>query len=182
MKILFIQGAGTNAYIEDKKLADNLQELLGPSYTVIYPKMPHEEAPDFEPWKTAIQEELNAVKNEEIILVGHSLGGSVLVKFLSENKIDTTLSGVFIISAPFWGGDTDWQAEVFTPSADFPTMLPTVPFYFYQAKDDEIVPFAHLEMYKNKLPNSTVREIKTGGHQLDNDLSLIAADIEELNK
>jgi pimeloyl-ACP methyl ester carboxylesterase len=55
-----------------------------------------------------------------------------------------------------------------------------IPIFFYQCRDDEVVPFAHFSIYKQKLPWAVFREIAKGGHQLNNDLSIVAKDIKLL--
>jgi hypothetical protein len=42
------------------------------------------------------------------------------------------------------------------------------------------VPFAHLAIYAKKLPQATIREFDGRGHQFNNDLSEVAADIKSL--
>jgi hypothetical protein len=37
-----------------------------------------------------------------------------------------------------------------------------------------------MALYPQKLPQATVREIASGGHQLNNDLTLVAKDIKSL--
>jgi hypothetical protein len=44
------------------------------------------------------------------ILIGHSLGGSFLLKYVSEEKIGKTIAGIFLIATPYWGG-AGWQYE-----------------------------------------------------------------------
>ena len=53
------------------------------------------------------------------------------------------------------------------------------PLVFYQGRDDEVVPFAHLSMYAAKLPRATIREFAGLGHQFNNDLTEVAADIKK---
>jgi uncharacterized protein len=81
-QILFIQGAGEGAYKADKLLADSLQRTLGTDYEIIYPEMPDEENTPYEQWKNKIINELAVLENP--ILVGHSVGASIIAKFLSE--------------------------------------------------------------------------------------------------
>lgn len=176
MKILFIHGAGGGAYAEDEKLVQSLRESLDNTYEIIYPEMPQPDAPDYEPWKSAILDELEKL-DEPMILVGHSFGGSVLLKYLAENEVSKSIIGIYIISAPFWGGDKDWQYDGFTLPDVVSVTLSKIPKYFYHANDDEIVSFSHLQMYKNKFPDSITREIEEGGHQLGNDLTCITEDI-----
>ena len=48
------------------------------------------------------------------------------------------------------------------------------PSYFYHCRDEEEVLFGHLTMYKQQLPWTIFREITVGGHQLNNDLTIVA--------
>jgi uncharacterized protein len=178
-QILFIQGGGSGAHKEDGKLVAPLGKLLGAGYDVHYPKMPKESDPDYQLWKPQIRKELASMKGN-VILVGHSLGGSFLLKYLSEEKIETRVAALFLIATPYWGGD-GWRYEGYEPAAlpkDFPSRLPKgTPIFFYHSRDDEVAPFAHLALYKDKLPQATIRVLDGRGHQLNNDLSEVAADI-----
>lgn len=177
-QVLFIQGAGEGAYEEDAKLAASLQEALGTEYHVIYPKMPDEENPEDEAWMTQIAEELASLTGD-VILVGHSAGGGVLLKYLLKKDIHKPISGIFLISIPYWGPE-DEQRE-YTLHAGFASRLPNgVPIFLYHSRDDEWVPFAHLGIYAEKIPQAVVREFDGRGHQFKNDLSEIAMDIKSL--
>lgn len=178
--VLFIQGGGDGGYEADAKLADSLGAELGTGYAVHYPKLDTDESlPDFG-WGKQIEKEI-AAANQPLILVGHSLGASILLKYLSEHTVTHPISGIFLIAAPFWGGDKDWQYESLTLPDDFADHLPAgVPIFLYQCRDDEEVSFTHLGMYARKLPGATVRELASGGHQLNNDLSPVARDIQHL--
>ncbi len=44
------------------------------------------------------------------------------------------------------------------------------------------MPFAHLALYTGALPDATVREFDGRGHQFNNDLSEVAADIKRLER
>src|SRR3712207_4077141 len=96
--VLFIHGGGQGAYEEDKKLAANLRDVLGDAYDVQCPKMPDEESPEYEAWKKQIAKELTALHGE-VILVGHSLGASILLKYLSEEKVEKPVAGLFLIAS-----------------------------------------------------------------------------------
>jgi predicted alpha/beta hydrolase family esterase len=179
-QILFIQGGGEGGYEADAKLADSLRAELGTDYNLRYPRMPVDNnAGDFG-WGQQIAKEMDAI-NDTMILVAHSVGASILLKYLSENTITHPISGIFLIAAPFWGGDKDWQYESLNLRDDFAEHLPKgVPIFLYQCRDDEEVSFTHLKMYADKLPGATVRELASGGHQLNSDLSPVARDIQEL--
>ena len=177
--VLFIQGGGGNEdYEADAKLVDSLREALGSDYIVHYPLLSDESFPDFGRCKQ-IGEEISLIKGE-IILVGHSLGASMLLKYLSENEVKKKIAGMFLISTPFWSGDEDWKQGL-KLSEDFPDKLPkNVPVFLYHCRDDEEVPFEHLSLYAGKLRQATVREVGSGGHQFNNNLSVVAKDIKSL--
>ena len=180
--VLFIQGAGHGAYDEDKRLAESLRRTLGPRFEVRYPAMPNEDDAPYEQWRQQIEQELADVPGP-VVLVGHSVGASVLMKWLSEGKDKKVLAGVFLVACPFWGGD-GWRYEGYEELALPPgftaRLLPWTPVYLYHCRDDATVPFDHLALYAQALPQATVRAFDEGGHQLNDDLSAVARDIASL--
>jgi uncharacterized protein len=178
-QVLFVQGGGEGAYQEDKILAENLRDVLGAAFDVRYPKMPDEASPDSEAWKVTIARELAALDGE-VVLVGHSVGAFVLLKYLSEEAVEKPIAGLFLIAAPFVGTE-GWQVEEDAPAEDFAAKLPEgLPVFLYHSRDDEWVPYAHLALYAEKLPQATIHEFDGRGHQFDGDLSEVAGDIKEL--
>lgn len=178
-QILFIHGAGEGAYEEDGELVKSLQYALGANYHVLYPRMPEEEGADYREWKAQISKELAALDGK-LILVGHSVGSSMLLKYLSEERIEKPLAGIFLIAAPYWGVG-GWQVNGFTLDEDLAAdRLKRIPIFFYHSRDDDIVPFAHLAFHTEKFPQAIVREFNGRGHQFNNDLSEVAADIKDL--
>jgi uncharacterized protein len=177
-QVLFIHGGGEDGYGADAKLADSLQEELGTTYNVRYPKMPNEDTPDFG-WGRQIAREIAAVKGE-VILVGHSLGASMLLKYLSENRVHQHIGGLFLLATPYWSGDEDWHEGLKVREDVADTLPGDVPIFLYHSRDDEEVNVAHLALYARKLPQATIREVASGGHQFDNDLTQVARDIQSL--
>jgi uncharacterized protein len=178
-QVLFIQGGGGDEdYDADARLVDSLRKGLGSAYVVYYPHLANDSTPDFGRIRQ-IGEEISLIKGE-VILVGHSLGASMLLKYLSETKPVKEVAGLFLISTPFWSGDEEWVQPLKLRN-DFPAKLPkNIPVFLYHCRDDEEVPFDHLSIFAQKLPQATIREIETGGHQVNNDLSLVANDIKGL--
>lgn len=177
--VLFIQGGGEKGYEADAKLAASLRRALGESYNVYYPPMQTNEVELDFGWPGQIGKEVSNTKSP-VILVGHSLGASMLLKFLSENEIKIKIAGIFLISTPFWNGDENWVKGL-KLKEDFANNLPgNIPIFLYHARDDQEIPFDHLARYRKKLPSATAREITSGGHQLNNDLAMIAKDIKSL--
>lgn len=178
-QVLFIQGGGDDGYKADADLVSVLQEVLGENYDVQYPKIASDDdAPDFG-WPEQIGKQI-ANLTEEHVLVAHSLGASMLLKYLSKETTTFKAAGIFLLAAPFWTGKEEWKQGLKLPE-DFAKHLPkNVRFYFYHCKDDEEVPFDQFASYRHNLPEAIFREIETGGHQFKGMINLIAIDIKNL--
>ncbi|WOB06912.1 alpha/beta hydrolase [Piscinibacter gummiphilus] len=174
--VLFIQGGGKGAHTEDKALADSLKQALGAAYEVRFPQMPDEADPNARSWKMKISQELSRIPGR-VILAAHSIGGSLLLKYLTEEKIEKPIAGLFVLAAPSWDGDR-WNFDDLKLPADITEQLAPIPqAFFYHCRDDDTVPFAHLALHGARLPRATLRAIDHGGHQFDKDLKIVASDI-----
>jgi len=139
--------------------------------------MVNEESPEYTDWKAQIAAELTALDGE-IMLVGHSVGGSVLLKYLSDERVEKSIAGLFLLAVPYWGEDAFWKWDEVQLPHDVAAKLASIPrIVFYHSRDDEIVPFAHLARYAAILPRATIREVDGRGHQWGNDLADVAGDI-----
>lgn len=178
-QVLVIHGAGEGAYAADKQLAESLQRSLGSEYDVACPELPDEANAPYDQWKQRIEQELAASQGPSV-LVGHSVGASIVAKWLSDNAVQQPLAGIFLLANPYWGGD-GWRYEGYEElelPAGFAARLPQgTPLFLYHGRDDEVVPFAHLALYAKQLPQATVRALAGRGHQFNNDLAEVAADI-----
>lgn len=178
-QIIFFQGGGgQEAYEADMKLVASLKMNLGTGYSVHYPLLENDETPDLGR-RRQIGDEIAAISGS-VTLVGHSLGASMLLAYLSETAIGKDIQGIFLIATPFWRGTENW-VEAFKLQPDFADRLSRkIPLFFYHCLDDKEVPFDHLSLYKKHLPWAKFREIPAGGHQLNNDLGMVVADIRSL--
>ena len=174
--VLFIQGGGVGAYAADRALVDSLRRALGAGWDVQYPQMADEENCPYAEWKAEIDARLASMK-APVALVGHSFGGSVLLKYLCERRPPPHIAGLFLVAAPYWGGD-GWRWEEMALPADAAERLQgDWPLVLHYSRDDEVVPFSHLAMYAAKLPRAAIREYDGRDHQFGEDLSEVAASI-----
>ncbi|MGY2895700.1 RBBP9/YdeN family alpha/beta hydrolase [Deinococcus sp. UYEF24] len=178
-QVLFIQGAGREGYREDRKLVDTLQANLSQAYEVHYPEMPDADDPRYAAWKGQIAEECAALEGR-LVLVGHSLGASLLLKWLSEAPTAPSVTGLFLLAPPYWD-DPEWRTAEYVLRQDFARTLPVdLPVFLYHCQDDEVVPFAHLALYEAHLSQAIIRTQPKGGHQFGNGLAQVAQDIRRL--
>jgi predicted alpha/beta hydrolase family esterase len=179
-QILFLHSAGSQGMNEgSSNLVADLKNKLGAQYEVLYPIMPHPENPQYKLWKAKLKKVL-AVPKGKMILVGHSLGGSVLLKYLSENKFNKPVAGLFLIATPYWGKE-GWKIAKFMLKEDFASKLRPIPeIFFYHCSGDDVVSLDHLHAYKQKLPQAKVRVIEGDEHQFNGGLTEIIEDIKNL--
>jgi predicted alpha/beta hydrolase family esterase len=178
-QVLFIHEAGGRP--ESSGLLTHLKDALGADYEVIAPAMPEPENPRYAPWQEQVAKELAGLGGE-VILVGHSLGGSVLVKYLSEHDYKQPVAGLFLVASAYWGGkDPDWQVEEYALHADFASKLPHgMPVFLYHSSGDEVVSFSHQAEYAEKLPQAIVHELSGSEHYFEDGLPELAEDIKSL--
>jgi predicted alpha/beta hydrolase family esterase len=171
--VLFIQGAGDMRHPEGSgHLAAFLADQLGSDYRVIAPAMPNADDPEYSSWRDAIERDLTAIDGD-VVIVGHSFGGSVLLKFLAEGTVRKPIRGLFLVSVPFWGDDF----ADFALSPDFAARLPAAPTFLYHSIDDPEVSVASLRRYQRELPDATTRPIAGSEHSFVHGLPVLVDDI-----
>lgn len=179
-QILFIQGGGETTHDEwDNKLVDSLRHHLGEAYAIRYPRMPDEADPRYATWKAALLKEFESLE-DGAILVGHSLGATVLIHTLAEERPAFRPGAVILIAPPFIG-EGGWESDETVERVDFSERLPaSLPILIYYGEDDDTVPFAHIELYAKSIPSAVVCSLPQRDHQLGNDLGDVAKDIRSL--
>lgn len=177
-QVLFIHSAGPQGEGEGSfGLLRYLVDELGSEFQVVAPEMPDPDDPQYATWKKKLKEEIASL-DDGAVLVGHSLGGSVLFKFLSEEELGKSFAKLIAIAAPFWGSNSNWKVENFTLPEDFvsrSSLLPAV--VLLHSIGDDIVPFDHLEKYMNHIPSATARQLSGNDHVFQNGLKELAEEI-----
>jgi predicted alpha/beta hydrolase family esterase len=179
-QVLFVQGGGDGVHDEwDNRIVQSLERELGPDYAIRYPRMPHEADPKYAPWKATLKREFGRL-NAGAILVAHSIGGTILLRTLAEDPPNLAFGGIFVIAAPFVGNG-GWSSKDVEPPSDLGTKLPErTPIYLYHGSKDETAPSSHVHLYGKAIPQAIVRELAGRDHQLNNDMSEVAADVRRL--
>jgi predicted alpha/beta hydrolase family esterase len=176
-QILFVQGGGAVGTHDewDARLVESLERALGAGYAIRYPLMPDEGDPHYAIWKAALLEQF-ATLDDGAILVGHSIGGTILINTLAEEALGWRPAGIFLIATPFVG-EGGWPSDEIPPRQFSDRLPPGVPVFLYQGSADAIVSPAHAGLYAKAIPQAVVRTLAGADHQLDEDLSAVAADI-----
>ncbi|WP_341677743.1 alpha/beta hydrolase [Niveibacterium sp. SC-1] len=173
---MFVQGGGAGAHEADAPLAASLKAALGKGFAPHYPRMPEEENPQIAAWAEHVATQCARLEGP-LILVGHSLGGTTLLRALAEDQIKGEVSSLYLLAVPARDG-ADWDFEDLAQPADLARRLASIPHLaLYHCRDDEVVPFAHLALHAKQLSRAVVRPRSHGGHQFGEDLGFLAQDI-----
>lgn len=140
----------------------NLPQSLGEDYDVLAPKMPNSTNSRYTEWKIWF-ERMFAFLNNEVILIGHSLGAMFLIKYLSENTFPKQIKKLFLVSSPY--GVTESDLEEFKLPESFEQVFKqSKNIFIFHSKDDAVVPFSEFEEIKKKLPQASVHVFEDRGH------------------
>jgi len=135
---------------------DNFDKALGKNFETIKPNMPLPDNAKYTDWKIHFERYFPYLRNN-VILIGGSLGGIFLAKYLSENKFPKKILSTYLICPPF--DDTlplsdENVVNGFKLKADLSLLEKNSKnLYLMFSKDDDVVPVSHAEKYRRKLKN-----------------------------
>ncbi len=156
-----------------------LGEKLGTGYEVIAPDMPDKANAKYVEWKIWFEKFIPYLE-PEIILVGHSLGGTFLIKYLSENAMPKKVLGLFLIAPCFESTAEDSLAD-FVLQGSLSLVSQQAPdITLYHSEDDPVTPFANFKKFQSKFPGATARTFRDRGHFNQDVFPELIADIRAL--
>ena len=156
-----------------------LSLALGEGYQVISPRMPNSYNAKYEEWRIWFLKYAELL-SDDIILIGHSLGGSFLAKFLSTEKFPRKITATFLIAPPY---DTDGPralVEFNSPESLQALLEQGGQLYLYHSKDDSVVDFKEFEKFKKALPTAHFEPFEDRGHFIGEEFPEIVKDIQNL--
>ncbi len=165
---------------DEKDWKGNLKNDLSNKFDVIVPSMPCKQNAKYIEWKIWFDKFVPYLK-DDIILIGHSLGGTFLVKYLSENIIPKKVKALFLIAPAFSEGE-DESLDDFIPFSDFSKVKEQAKnIFIYGSEDDQVVPFSDFEKFKKELDSAVFRKFKNEGHFNSGKISKLIEDILSLD-
>jgi len=146
------------------KWSDSLRDDLGNRFDVLLPKMPNPMNAKYDEWRILFKK-IALLLDNNVILIGHSLGAIFLAKYLSENKFPKKILATFLVSPPYDNkGMNESLGDFVLPKSLDRLNKQGGKIFIYQSKDDPVVPYSHLGKYKKALPNAIIREFKKRGY------------------
>lgn len=143
-----------------KRWSKTLPERLGDGFQVLYIQMPSKQNAKYSEWKIWFERHLQFF-DEEVILIGHSLGANFLAKYLSENTFPHRILSLHLVAGCFGepGG-----FELLEDLSNIERQIEDITIY--HSRDDDVVPFTAAEKYKTFLPSAKLVEFSDRGHFL----------------
>jgi len=164
------------------KWSDSLRQELGNKFDVLLPKMPNPMNAKYDEWKILFKK-ISFLLDNNVILIGHSLGAIFLVKYLSENKFPKKILATLLVSPPYDDEGLEDSLGDFVLSKNLDKLNKQGgKIFIYQSKDDLVVPYSHLKKYKKALPSVIIREFKKRGHFDQLKFNELIKDIKGLQK
>ena len=154
--------------IEEKTrwIGNYLKKRLGRNFQIIKPRMPLQDNAKYKEWKIHFERHFSQLKNN-LILIGGSLGGIFLAKYLSENKFPKKILSTYLICPPY---DNTLPNEDLVGGFKLKSDLSLLEknsnrLSLMFSKDDDVVPVYHAEKYRKKLKNAKIIIYKSkNGH------------------
>lgn len=143
---------------------DNLSKKLGKNFDVLQPSMPNKKNARYKEWKIWF-DKIIPLLDKRIVIVGHSMGGIFLAKYLSENIVPRLIVATILVAAPYDNSTGNESLGDFKlPQSLIKFAKQSKKIYLIQSEDDPSVPFDNLEKYKKGLPDAKTVIFKDRGH------------------
>ncbi len=162
-----------------KNWKNNLSKELGADWEILIPRMPCQDNAKYAEWKIWF-ERLFPFVEDGTILLGGSLGGIFLAKYLSENKFPKKVKALFLVAAPHSDMEGSVSFDLKKPLKNIEEQCDNI--HLYQNQDDPLVSFAEAEKYQKELPEAKLHIFKDRGHFLQEHFPEIVEDIKKVAK
>jgi len=129
---------------------DTLQEDLGNEYQVIKPAMPNKTNANYDEWAIWFGRVIEQL-DDDSILIGHSMGGIFLPKYLSEHTVPRPILATILIAAPY-EDESDEDLTNFKITGPLDQFVKQAGKIIFFHGSDDMVPLSELELYEKAIP------------------------------
>ncbi len=134
-----------------------LDKKLSRDFELIRPNMPASDNAKYLEWKLNFENYFKLLRSD-LILIGVSLGGIFLAKYLSENKFPKKIAKVILVCPPF---DDSLSLEDLAGGFKLKSNLSLIEkncknVVLLFSEDDDVVPIIHASKYAQKLPKARI--------------------------
>lgn len=165
-------------YFRRKGWKPFLEKELGGNHEVILPNMPCKENAKYAEWKLWF-EKIIPFLEDDAVLIGHSLGGKFLAKYLSEETFSKKILATILVATPFNRSRRE-HADFILPNSLAMLEQQGGKLFLHHSTDDPVVDFSELAKYQIALPNATTRIFNNRQHFNQESFPELVSDIKSL--
>ena len=150
------------------KLHKKWPQLIAESLTecdVLLPVMPNSNNAKYDEWKIYFEKMIPFFK-DDIILIGHSLGGTFLAKYLHEHPLKNPVRALLLV-APCYNDESLEDLGDFALSNATNVSRSAHEIHIFHSIDDDIVPFSELAKFQADIPDAITHVFENRGHFID---------------
>jgi predicted alpha/beta hydrolase family esterase len=131
--------------------------------------MPCKDNANYTAWKIWFERHFDFIHDQTPTVIGHSLGCTFLLKYLSENKFPKQIKQLHLV-APWVNNDIKVLPLERVASFAFDINKINVlekmaeEIHIWHSEDDDVVPFSDSEMINKKLPKATLHRFTDRKH------------------
>lgn len=140
-----------------------LDSELGDGFDVIMPKMPCSENAHFDEWSIWFSKIIHKL-DDKIMLIGHSLGGLFLSKYLATTSCPKEIMGTILVATPFVSHQSDILIDFMLPNDLSNMSRQGGEIHIFHSKDDAVVPYEHALQYMEELLGSKLTTFEDRQH------------------
>ena len=138
-----------------------LPGVLGPAFEVLAPRMPNKQNARYEEWQIWFGRLVPFIK-DDVILIGHSLGGIFLAKYLAQNRLPRKIRGLALVAPPH---NSTPEIGDFALLSSLQLVSDQVnKIAIFHSHDDPVVPFSESAAYQRDLPSAKIVALDGRGH------------------
>ena len=153
----------TERFIYKPMWKELLQEKLGDAYQVLLPAMPNKTNARYEEWALWFRH-LTDIIEDDVILIGHSLGAIFLAKYLSDNEFPHIIKATILVAAPY-DDDTDEDLGDFRiESINHQLSNQAGRLVFFAGNDDPVISNSEILKYQTMLPDAEFHIVSAPDH------------------
>ncbi len=142
-----------------------LLKSISHTHEVWMPEMPCKFNATYRAWKIRFEKHFPYINEEEMTLIGYSLGGWFLCKRLSENTFPKQIAQLHLVAWLIERIDEKWSGDFgFDHNLLGHVEQQCDEIFIYHSRDDEYVPYVQAELMQSLLPKAELLTFETRGH------------------
>ncbi len=164
---------------ERKRWRDEMALALCSTHEVIVPAMPNKQNADYIAWSIWFEKIIPHLNNGDI-LMGHSLGGGFLLRYLTEYRLPVLISQLHLVAPVVVGGESAALREFSIDPSTWSGFLSSMSgVHLWHSMDDAFAPFTESLTFKEIYPTAELHTFTDRGHFLVPEFPEIIACIKE---